>query len=234
MIDKLSRDKDRLRPIWVTGSDVADAMDAYGTFLAVFGSISLDYPTFRQMHKQFNEIITFVPGPALEVFKPTDLMCDKMCITAAPDPLGRSDHVTVKELPIFEALRKIGTRIPSTSTTKNRDLAVPISGVLAQCPSTLSLSVVPPYSVGECFVSLWGPGYQREFQGSIRFYPDDREVEDSLMHVVGQHAIWRVVPRSNEAASTRSQWAPDDREEDWSFAREEVEAAIHQKSLSTR
>ena len=92
-----------------------------------------------------------------------------------------------------------------------------------------SLLVVPPYSVGECFVSLWGPGYQREVQGNVRFYPDDKEVEESLMHVVGQHAIWRVMPRINEAASTRSQWAPDDREEDWSFAREEVEVAFHHK-----
>ena len=229
VIEKLSRDKDRLRPIWVTDFEVADAMDAYGTFLAVFGSISLDYPTFKQMHKQFNEIITFVPGPALDIFMPTDQRSENMRITAARDPLGRSDHVTVKELPILEALRKIGTRIPSTTTTKNRDQAVPISGVLAQCPPTLSLSVVPPYSVGECFVSLWGPGYQREFQGNIRFYPDDKEVEESLMHVVGQHAIWRVMPRSNEAASTWSQWAPDDREEDWSLAREEVEVAIHHK-----
>ena len=196
MIEKLFRDKDRLRPIWVTGFEVADAMDAYGTFLAVFGSISLDYPTLKQMHKQFNEIITFVPGPALDIFMPTDHRSENMRITAARDPLGRFDHVTVKELPILEALRKIGTRIPSTTTTKNRDQAVPISGVLAECPPTPSLSVVPPYSVGECFVSLWGPGYQREFQGNIRFYLDDKEVEESLMHVVGQHAIWRVMPRS--------------------------------------
>ena len=134
-----------------------------------------------------------------------------------------------KELPILEAPRKIGTGIPSTTTTKNRDQAVPISGVLAQCPPTLSLSVVPPYSMGECFVSLWGPGYQREFQGNIRVYPPDKEVEESLMHVVAQHAIWRVMPRSNEAASTWSQWAPDDREEDWNLARKEVEVAIHHK-----
>ena len=159
MIEKLSRNKDRLRPIWVTGFEVADAMDAYGTFLAIFGSISLDYPTFKHMHKQFNEIITFVPGPALDIFMPTDQRSENMGITAARDPLGCSDHVTMKELPILEALRQIGTRIPSTTTTKSRDLAVTISGVLAQFPPTLSPSVVPPYSVGECFVSLWGPGY---------------------------------------------------------------------------
>ena len=150
VIQKSSRDKDRLRPIWVTGFEVADAMDAYGTFLAVFGSISLDYPTFKQMHKQFNEIITFVPGPALEIFMPTDQRSENMRITAARDPLGRSDHVTVKELPILEALRKISTRIPSTTTTKKRDQAVPISGVLAQCPPTLSLLKKVPTRTGPC------------------------------------------------------------------------------------
>ena len=61
VVEKLSKDKDRLRPIWVTGFEVANAMDAYGTFLVVFGSISLDYPTFKLMHKHYNKI-TKIPG----------------------------------------------------------------------------------------------------------------------------------------------------------------------------
>ena len=227
VIEKLSRDKERLRPIWVTGFEVADAMDAYGTFLAVFGSISLDYQTFKMMHKQFNEIITFVPGTALDNFMPTDLRTENMRITAARDPQGRSDHVTVKELPLLDALRKIGSMVPSTSTVKKRDHAFPMSGVLSQCPPTLSLSVVPPFSIRECFVSLWGPGYQRELQGPIRFYPGDPDAVESLQQLVDRHAIWMVVPRGDKTASTRSQENPGDAEMEWSLAGEEVEVAIH-------
>ena len=214
VIEKLSRDKNRLRPIWVTGFEVADAMDTYGTFLAVFGAISLDYATFRQMHKLFNEIITFVLGESFDHFMPADQRSQNMRITAARDPQGRSDHVTVKELPPLDALRKIGSMIPSTSKIKNRDHAVPMSSVLHQCPAALCLSVVPPYSVGECYVSLWGPGYQKELQGHIWFYPGGQGAVESLQQVVSQHAIWRVVPRGDKPASTRSQEAVGENEVD--------------------
>ena len=82
MIEKLSMDKDRLQPIWVTGFEVADVVYAYGTFLAVFGSVSLDYPTFKLVHKQYKKIITFVPRMALDNFMLTDHRSKNMRITA--------------------------------------------------------------------------------------------------------------------------------------------------------
>ena len=76
-------------------------MGAYGTFLAVLGSIWLDHPTFKLPHKLCNEIITFLAGAGLDNFMPTYLRLENMRITALRDPEGCFDHVTLKELPLW-------------------------------------------------------------------------------------------------------------------------------------
>ena len=100
VVQKLYRPKNRLRPMCVTGFEVADAMGAYGTFLAMFGSMSLECGpsnTFRNNAR-----------------KPSPSFCEKGAalyarvgkVTEHEDHSSARHTKTEKVLPLLCALRE--------------------------------------------------------------------------------------------------------------------------------
>ena len=96
-IEKYAKSTDRLKPILLQGLEGVDALDAFAAVVKVFGMLSLDYRTFRDMLNQYGQIAMYVPGPQLALLTNGEIT-GNLRVSSARDPHGYSDQVEVREL----------------------------------------------------------------------------------------------------------------------------------------
>ena len=226
-IEKYAKSADRLKPILLQGLERVDALDAFAAVQKVFGMISLDYRTFRDMLNQYGEIVMYVPGPQLALLTDGE-KTGNLRVSSARDPHGYSDQVEVRELTILNAMKRVGTHIPIPPPTKMESTPYRSTGILmsGQCPR-VALCAAPPFCPGNAFVSLWGPGLQCEFGGAVLLPPEVPEIDAEFCEIFAKHSIWSLVSVFGSGGSTQGTAEPES-DAQWESARQQVEIFVKQ------
>ena len=126
IVEKSQCTTDRLKRILLTEFEHIDPLDSFLGCEAAFGQLSLDYRLYRDRLSQFGEVVMSVPSSRLNPILGGKYR-DSLRIRASRDPLGRSNLIEVKELQLFEGLRKIGSHIPHPAPAKEDELRQVVS-----------------------------------------------------------------------------------------------------------
>ena len=226
-VEKYAKSADRLKPILLQGLERVDALDAFAAVQKVFGMISLDYRTFRDMLNQYGEIVMYVPAPQLALLTDGE-KTGNLRVSSARALHGYSDQVEVRELTISDAMKRVGTHIPIPPPTKMESTPYRSTGILmsGQRPR-VALCAAPPFCPGNAFVSLWGPGLQCEFGGAVLLPLEVPEIDAEFCEIFAKHSIWSLVLVFGSGASTQGTAEPES-DAQWESARQQVDIFVKQ------
>ena len=207
-IEKYAKSADRLKPILLQGLEREDALDAFAAVQKVFGMISLDYRTFRDMLHQYGGIVMYVPGPQLALLTDGE-KTGNLRVSSDRVLHGYSDQLEVRELTILDAMKSVKTHIPVPPPTKMKSTPCRSTGILmsGQCPR-VALCAAPPFCPGNAFVSLWGPGLQCEFGGAVLLPLEVPEIDAEFCEIFAKHSIWSLVSVFDSGGSTQGTVEP--------------------------
>ena len=232
-VERLTKGPKRLRPVLLTGFQYTDPMDSYAAREGIFGAVSLDYRTFRDMLRQYNEVVMFVPGDKLDAAL-SGVYRDSFRVSAARDPMQRSDEIEIKELLLLDGLKKIVARIPAQPSGKaNATTAVPVTGVYHQESWGAAVwCIMPPYSADSAFMSLWGYGGSVEIEAAVEFHSDTPAVDSARRTTVERHAIWGLqsaFSSTDRCSSTSHKGGSEDDAQEWEQVADDMELRIRHR-----
>ena len=99
-IERVHREDDRLCPIIATSMGFADAMDVNNTLLMLFKRVGMDYVTFKNMCREFGEVVMHV------------MWCKT---SAVPCPMLNKDFDGSVDEPLGQVVSEMGPSSRSTA-----------------------------------------------------------------------------------------------------------------------
>ena len=232
VVQRLTRGAKRLRPVLLTGFQYTDAMDSYSAAEEVFGMLSLDFRTFRDMQRQYNEVVMFVPGEQLDTAL-SGAYRDSFRVSAARDPMQRSDEIEIKELSMLDGLKKIAARIPSPQQTKpEAAVEVAATGVVVDALTDQTVwCLMPPYSPQHAFISLWGFGQCTEMGGTVTFTAGMEDAQRDIAEIAERHGIWGIQKsfQKRPEGSQNERHSLNSTESEWDKAADQFEVVVRSR-----